>query len=676
MDGRLLRRLMLAGALLVALGAYARYRVLVHRANMVPRIQVALGRAQAVGSSLENFRKFYIRQHLSTWESGCKRLAERGEGDESPGLPYYRQTLQTTIDSIDHATTAKTWPSLGSGADAARERLIALRNVLATEAARDDAMSCDDQNVPARLEWLGETFRVHGECLQGFLELAEANSLDTKGFATCLAEAEPTLARPAAAPVLAREAPARSPAFEETVVALGQVRGGDVLETLHRDEGRTATYVVSPDGTRVAWVAERGGRQLVVVDGQEGPVYDRVWLGFADGAPGGPRFSPDSRHLVYQAQRGGRWSVVIDGQEGPWWDAVDGLTYTGTDTGRLVFVARNDGVWRAVVDGEELPGRPVLLKRIASSADGRHLAYVVGSKPMTVLVDGQPGPQLDQVLEPGPVLSPNGERVAYTARHQGRAVVVVDDRIQPSDDGDVVAPGPVFSADSRRVGWTAERGRQRVVVVDGAAGAAFDEVAPGSPVFAPAGPRVAWAGRRAGHAFAVIDGRELGPFEAIRGNVVFAPDGAHTAFLAHRGRRAVVVVDGQEGTPYGDVRSPLRFGPRGGHLAYVAREGRQAFVVQDGIEHTGYRDVADASLCWSDDGTHLAYVAWKDGWRLVIDRRETTSRLPGLVPDVGPRFAGGGVHLLGLAVSGVDPVRIDVALPAAGALHAARDPLP
>ena len=42
----------------------------------------------------------------------------------------------------------------------------------------------------------------------------------------------------------------------------------------------------------VAYVARRGEKFLVVVDGKEGPEYDRIRVS-------APSFSPDSRRLAY-----------------------------------------------------------------------------------------------------------------------------------------------------------------------------------------------------------------------------------------------------------------------------------------------------------------------------------------------------------------------------------------
>jgi len=119
-------------------------------------------------------------------------------------------------------------------------------------------------------------------------------------------------------------------------------------------------YVFSPDGSRFAYSARRGGKSRVVCDGKVVAVNN----------PTGPlTFSPDSRHLALAAWHGDKWSIVCDGREGPGFDRTKG-PYAG-------------------------PGRPVF------SPDSRHLAYRAdrGDKRF-VVVDGMEGPEHKLVLIP------------------------------------------------------------------------------------------------------------------------------------------------------------------------------------------------------------------------------------------------------------------------------------
>ena len=82
----------------------------------------------------------------------------------------------------------------------------------------------------------------------------------------------------------------------------------------------------SPDARRVAYWVVRDGKSAVVVDGVQGElgesVEPREVYGFSGklaeyvGRPS-ITFSPDSTRVAYGALRGGKWCVVVDGKEGP-----------------------------------------------------------------------------------------------------------------------------------------------------------------------------------------------------------------------------------------------------------------------------------------------------------------------------------------------------------------------
>src|SRR5262249_40706529 len=70
------------------------------------------------------------------------------------------------------------------------------------------------------------------------------------------------------------------------------------------DEVVTAP-VFAPDSARVAYVARRDGRMVVVVNGEAQTPYHEI-------VPTSLRFSEDGAHLVYAAWRDG-WRLVVDG---------------------------------------------------------------------------------------------------------------------------------------------------------------------------------------------------------------------------------------------------------------------------------------------------------------------------------------------------------------------------
>ncbi|WP_158414155.1 TolB family protein [Geobacter pickeringii] len=62
------------------------------------------------------------------------------------------------------------------------------------------------------------------------------------------------------------------------------------------------SLVYSSDGRYHAYAAKKGENWFVVVNGKEGPAFDRVVT---------PKFSPDGKYLVYRARKSGRRFVVV-----------------------------------------------------------------------------------------------------------------------------------------------------------------------------------------------------------------------------------------------------------------------------------------------------------------------------------------------------------------------------
>jgi len=111
--------------------------------------------------------------------------------------------------------------------------------------------------------------------------------------------------------------------------------------------------------------------------------------------------------------------------------------------GRLAFCAAPGGQEK-VTDQNlgRVSGRVLNVVR-SETSEGCRLAIVtaLGDKQL-VLLDGQAGPEYDEICEGDPVFSPDGKCVAYTARKGDKWLVVVDGQAGPEYDG--IACGPVF----------------------------------------------------------------------------------------------------------------------------------------------------------------------------------------------------------------------------------------
>jgi Tol biopolymer transport system component len=155
----------------------------------------------------------------------------------------------------------------------------------------------------------------------------------------------------------------------------------------------------SPDGKHRAYGVAKGGKGWVVLDGQKGPTFLEV---------GEPMLSPDGGSVAYRAEvRKDEWTVALDGRPGPTFRDVWGKSLFSPDGKRLAYVARclDRGVKLrlvAVVDGKPSPTHESV-SDLSFSPDSRHTAYVARDADREwVVLDGQNGPQYDEVLRPRP----------------------------------------------------------------------------------------------------------------------------------------------------------------------------------------------------------------------------------------------------------------------------------
>lgn len=114
----------------------------------------------------------------------------------------------------------------------------------------------------------------------------------------------------------------------------------------NREAGYDAAegLIYSGDGRFHAYAANRGERSFVVVNGKEGPAFDRVVS---------PKFSPDGKFLVYRARKSGKRFVVVADTAGktiktyPVYEQVFDVMFTGD--GKSVAYGVKDGpklIWK------------------------------------------------------------------------------------------------------------------------------------------------------------------------------------------------------------------------------------------------------------------------------------------------------------------------------------------
>ena len=303
----------------------------------------------------------------------------------------------------------------------------------------------------------------------------------------------------------------------------------DGREGAFRGEIWGGTLRLNHDGTRLAFVARKGNAPAfgVVIDG----AMDRPNLDPSDGPP---VFSPNGKRLAYVAQEGVQRLVVLDGKPGTKYEAVYKGTLTfSPDSKRLAYLAGKGGKRIVVVDGSDgNPYTDVGATTLRFSPDGTKLAYAaqIDTGGWAVVVNERAGPVFDSI---GPFTglnwSPDSTRLAYAAQGKGQWAAILGDGAFTYDDVAWI----VFSPDSKRAAFCAMTGGKWIAVMnDSAAGRTYESTLKSEAVlnetlaFSPDGKHLLYGAMASGRPHMVVDGQPAQSFyESIwninGGRVVF-----------------------------------------------------------------------------------------------------------------------------------------------------------
>jgi hypothetical protein len=420
-----------------------------------------------------------------------------------------------------------------------------------------------------------------------------------------------------------------------------------LLATINYETWVGDTFVVSPDGRRIAYAQRRSDGHVMYLDGEPFGPYDGVQQMPPVFAPdssslafgvevgddrymvagelrfgpyeevGVPVFASGGRGFAFKFRRDGLESVSVSGEIQAAFDQVDN-PHLSPNGDRLIYSARRQAEWFAVVDGIEGPAYDdVFIPADPFSPDGSKYVYlaVEGSDWYVQTESGSHGP-FAAIAQRSAVFSNDGTRMAFVGQRDVRWQVVVDGR--PSRLYDVVTP-PIFSNDSQHVAYAGGWGGRSYIVFDDETFGPYDAIsAVGGLAHAPHGRRFAHAAQIGSEWFIVADGVRGPSFDAV-GPPVFSPDGSGLAYIGLRGEEWFVIVDGEEQGPFVSVLAEsLTFSAGGEHLAFVVQAGPFQLVVLDGERGKAYDSILANSLVFGPEGGPLAYAASEGEARFVV----------------------------------------------------------
>jgi hypothetical protein len=241
--------------------------------------------------------------------------------------------------------------------------------------------------------------------------------------------------------------------------------------------------------------------------------------------------------------------VVLDGEDGPAFERIDyGSLRFSAQGDRFLYSAQKDGARVGIVDGKQLE-YPLANDVIAISADGKRVAYaakLAGGD--AAVVDGVPGKTYPSLWS-APVFSPDGSRFAYVAQHgePKKAMAVIDGEEGRTAVNYFGVSTPVFSADGKHVAYSVQTGEaEQTVILDGKEKARVTSAR--ELAFSPDGKRLAWFEKRDKETVAVVDGESgLSSRDMYTDDpVFFSPDSRHFFYFARKGDKTVMLMDHKE----------------------------------------------------------------------------------------------------------------------------------
>ena len=392
------------------------------------------------------------------------------------------------------------------------------------------------------------------------------------------------------------------------LLAIAQAREVCVKELgkIPQPFGETRLFV-SPNGQRLAYILKLGGKESLVFDGRQGP----AWHSIGNVGP----FSRDSKRLPYQASTDGRAynlslfageedkAAPMNGKEGPRSKDVNHKP-SSSDQKRFAYIATDDkGKKFVVLNGQPLKAYEAVWS-LVFSPDGKRVAFTARRDGKAMVVcDGKEGRHYPEVFYP--MFSPDSKSLAYWARSADfkQWFAIWDEKEMTQLNGE---PQLAFSPDGRALACATYSGGGLYRFTETVESLAAGHDRASKPVFSPDSRHIACALGKDMRWWVCVDGKNLagmydpenvmcwdgptgGGTSMSLNSPGFSADGRHVYWKGFRGppgnlppgnREHFIVCDGFEGPPHEDLWIPEDFRNHAKSLRYVVRDGENVRLME------------------------------------------------------------------------------------------------
>lgn len=293
----------------------------------------------------------------------------------------------------------------------------------------------------------------------------------------------------------------------------------------------------APDRNKIAFLAQKGTRQMIVYAGKEGTGFNEV---------GFPILSAAGNRMGYWARRGENWYVVIDGKESGPYNAVHELVFSN-DGKHSAYHAVKGGKHIAVRDGKESE-KYIMVHSLTFNPSGKNLAYGIESSIKNkegfnhyAVINGKMLPCYETVVEGTLTWSHDGTKLAYEAEWHDEFFAIVGGK-EGKRYGDVIQVTMTYSPDDRHFAYGADEGVNRKINRDGKESINYQDI------------------------------------YALK----YSPDSRHLAYSVKLNNKDLVVIDEQKGRSYNSLMSQgeIVF-DAANKLHYMAMKGNGIYLVEE-----------------------------------------------------------------------------------------------